>query len=97
MRFVTTPVCTVEGIAVGPNGSRTIQPGENIAPGEVAYAGRRIWNNVLIDNLELEQGIKHVSVTIDHFTLHGIIPIYTKDGITECIYDYATIDETCKL
>ena len=89
--FVTTPVCTIDTIAVGANGPRILKEDETVAPGEVAFAGKRHWNNVLIKNLDKPIGEKFETLLIDRFKLHGIIPIYKKDDVTECIYDYAEI------
>lgn len=89
--FVTAPVCTIDVIASGPNGSRILAEGETLAPGEVAFSGKRHWNNVLIKNLDKPIGEKFETLLIDRFKLHGIIPIYKKDDITECVYDYAEI------
>ncbi len=89
--FVTEPVCNIDTIVLGANGSRILVEGETIAPGEIAFAGKKHWNNVLVKNLDKPIGEKFDTLLIDRWKLHGIIPIYKKDGITECIYDYAEI------
>ena len=90
MTFVTTPICTVDTIVLGPNGSRILKEGEDIAGG-IAFAGKKHWNNVLIKNLDRPIGEKFDTLVVDRWKLHGVIPIYKKDDVTECIYDYAEI------
>lgn len=87
--FVNSPVCMIDTIAMGPNGSRILQPDEKPEPGDILYAGKRRWNNVLIRNLHAPLGEKLKSLTLANWTLHGVIPIHRNDNVTECVIDYA--------
>ena len=87
--FVTEPVCTIDTIVLGANGSKILEEGETIDG--IAFAGKRHWNNVLVKNLDKPIGEKFDTLLIDRWKLHGVIPIYKKDDVTECIYDYAEI------
>ena len=92
MKIVERPSLIVDVIAFDGVNSRTLKENEVPLPGEMLITGKSTWSNVFIEDLDRPVGIKIDSISIDDFTLNGIIPISVKDNIYECVIDYAVIN-----